>query len=347
MSDNLIEAAATRLFADLATSEVVNAAEAGSWPEALWQAVEAAGFLDALTADRGPAALDGLGDAAAILAAAARHAAPLPLAETLLARWLLKGAGLAVPDGPLSLAVDGFELRRTGSGWQITGGASAIPWARWAGVVVVLAGNAVVRLDPARGTLHPHTSLAGEPRDALMVDALLPLADAAPAPAGVDAACLRSLGAVCRAVQMAGALDEVLALSVRYANDRVQFGRPLAKFQAIQQQLALLAEAVAASAVAAAAAVEALAQGAPEPEAWCAVAAAKIRVGEAAGKAAEIAHQVHGAMGFTHEHRLHHLTRRLWSWRDEFGHEVEWATALGHRVAAAGADGLWPLLTQS
>ena len=77
-----------------------------------------------------------------------------------------------------------------------------------------------------------------------------------------------------------------------------------------------------------------------------AVAAAKVRVGEAAGAGAAVAHQVHGAMGFTFEHRLHQFTRRLWSWRDEYGQESEWAIRLGRLVAADGADALWPALTE-
>ncbi len=74
------------------------------------------------------------------------------------------------------------------------------------------------------------------------------------------------------------------------------------------------------------------------------VAAAKIRVGEAAGEGAAIAHQVLGAIGFTQEHVLHRYTRRLWAWRDDFGNESAWAVKLGTLVAAKGADGLWPML---
>ncbi len=70
-----------------------------------------------------------------------------------------------------------------------------------------------------------------------------------------------------------------------------------------------------------------------------------MRVGEAAGNGAAIAHQVHGAMGFTYEHSLHQATRRLWSWREEFGNEAHWAELLGHMVAARGADALWPFVT--
>ena len=69
-----------------------------------------------------------------------------------------------------------------------------------------------------------------------------------------------------------------------------------------------------------------------------------VAMGEAAGKVAETCHQVHGAMGFTYEHSLHHATRRLWAWREEFGNETHWATQLGHMVAARGADALWPFV---
>ena len=76
-----------------------------------------------------------------------------------------------------------------------------------------------------------------------------------------------------------------------------------------------------------------------------AVAAAKLRAGEAAGAVAAIAHQVHGAMGFTLEYPLHRLTKRLWSWREEYGDETYWGIELGRTMARAGAEGLWPAIT--
>jgi len=72
------------------------------------------------------------------------------------------------------------------------------------------------------------------------------------------------------------------------------------------------------------------------------VATAKIRAGEAASAAAAIAHQIHGAIGFSQEHALHRYTQRLWAWRDDFGSESAWAVRLGRAVATKGADGLWP-----
>ena len=148
-------------------------------------------------------------------------------------------------------------------------------------------------------------------------------------------------GALARAAQMAGALESLLAQSVRYATERKQFGRPIGAFQAIQHQLAILAGHTAAAGMAAANACRAAERGDPTFE----VAAAKVRVGEAAGVACSIAHQTHGAIGFTYEHSLHFSTRRLWSWRAEFGAESVWAAELGRRVAARGADQLWADLT--
>jgi alkylation response protein AidB-like acyl-CoA dehydrogenase len=185
------------------------------------------------------------------------------------------------------------------------------------------------------------SNLAGEPRDDLAAAAAV--AVPAPLPAGIDPGALLRQGALFRAAQMAGAMEAALALSTAYANDRIQFGRPIAKFQAIQQQLALLAEEAAAALVAVESAATAVAGGLRS--AGLAVAAAKIRAGEAAGKVAEIAHQVHGAIGFTEEHALHRLTRRLWSWRDEFGNEADWSLALGRELTAAGAEALWPAIT--
>jgi acyl-CoA dehydrogenase len=166
---------------------------------------------------------------------------------------------------------------------------------------------------------------------------------AAPAP-GVTTDAIRLYGAMARAAQMAGALDSILEQGVRYATERKQFGRPIGNFQALQHYLAVVAGHVAASGIAAELAFRAAER---EPhDAGFEIAAAKIRVGEAAGVSAGLVHQVHGAIGFTYEHSLHFATRRLWSWRAEFGSESGWAIELGRRVAAHGADNLWNDLTE-
>jgi acyl-CoA dehydrogenase len=108
--------------------------------------------------------------------------------------------------------------------------------------------------------------------------------------------------------------------------------------------LALAAAVVAAASAAAEAAARAAdAEGVLTAE--LPIAMAKARTSEAAGAVARVAHQVHGAIGFTREHDLRLATTRLWAWRDEDGSEALWHEVVGAAALAAGADGLWPLIT--
>ncbi|HET9019801.1 MAG TPA: acyl-CoA dehydrogenase family protein [Acetobacteraceae bacterium] len=340
MTDPLTDAA-ERLFAAETGRAVLHEAEAGRFPHALWRAVTEAGFPAALLPETGATVPEAL----SLVRVAAAHAAPIPLAETMLAGWLLARAGLKVPDGPLTLApvrpADRLALHRAGDSWRLTGRATRIPWARDAAFVVVLADGAVALVGTLGLPLARSQNLANEPRDTVTFDLALPAAAIAPAPSGFGPAQLHAAGAVLRTVQIAGALSRVLALTVQYAQTRVQFGRPIGKFQAIQQNLAVLAGQCAAGGAAADMAAEALATDLPS----LLVGAAKARAGEAASVAAGLAHQTHGAIGFAREYDLNHLTRRLWSWRGEFGNETAWNGIVGRAALAAGADGLWPMLT--
>ena len=343
---DLVREAAERLFEKHCSAETMRRADAGEFPQALWRALTQAGYDVALVPESGGGAGLEMSDALSLLISAGRHSLPAPLAETMLASWLLQSAGLAVPEGPLTVAPvregDALAAKRDGAAWRIEGSATRIPWARQCGTIAVLAesgGNSVVALVAAADcAIKDGHNVAGEPREDLVFSGTKTLqAGASPISAGA----LRALGAVMRSAQIAGALQRVLETSVQYARERVQFGRPIGRFQAVQQNLAVLAGQTAAATAAAEAAIEA----APHDLDSLAVAAAKIRAGEAAGIGAAIAHQVHGAIGFTQEHRLHYSTRRLWSWRDEFGNEAYWSRRLGGKVAAAGAERLWQGIT--
>lgn len=160
-----------------------------------------------------------------------------------------------------------------------------------------------------------------------------------------DRETLMLMGAAVRAMQMAGALQAILERSVAYAKERVAFERPIGGFQAVQHNLARLAGETAAALAAAGSAADAIAaEPAFNDAVFLEVASAKIRVGEAATVGAAIAHQVHGAIGFSREHVLHRYTQRLLAWRDDFGSESAWAVRLGEKVASAGADALWSAL---
>ncbi len=345
-----------RLFEDHCTKAVADGAETGTFPAALWQAVSETGVpLAALPESAGGADAE-WSDLYAVLRVAGRFAAPIPLAETMLAAWVASAAGLEVSEQPMTVgpvrAGDRLTLERDGNGWRLSGRASRLPWATDAAQIVLLAdgpdGAMAVALDGAAGAeVTAGRNMAGEPRDTLGFSALRVAGDAvAPTAAGIDRAALYRRGALARAVLMAGAMERALDTAVTYAGERKQFGRPIGKFQAVQQNLAVMAGQVAAAGAAADAGVEALSIDDPAKQEFL-IAIAKTRVGDAATLASEIAHQVHGAIGFTKEYSLQLSTRRLWSWRDEFGGEAEWAAKVGAYVCAGGADALWPTLTNS
>ena len=335
-----------RVFEDHCAKAVRESAEAGEWPKGLWQALEEVGLTTAaLPESAGGSGLE-FHEAMLALKRTAYHAAPVPLAETMLAGRLLVAAGLKVPEGALTVAPshlgDRLEISRSGAGYSVSGTARRVPWGAQCAQVVVVGeceGKPMVGIASTAGLAGAtEKNLAGEPRTVLEFKSAPLLAAAELAGAGER---LVAEGALLRSVQMAGALERTLEYALLYANERVQFGRAIGKFQAIQHLLAVLTGQVAASSAAADAAVEASAGG---PDDFM-VAVAKARIGEAAGRAGEIAHQVHGAMGYTREHNLHYSTRRLWSWRDEFGNETHWQVRLGRMIAAQGADALWPRLT--
>lgn len=344
---------ANKLFTDHATKDVIDTAEQGTWPDELWQALEETGLTRAAVPENHEGAGAGFSDAMAILRHAGGFALPVPFGETLIAGWLMGQCNITPPTGPIAFATDAarstLTLNKSSAGWTVSGTLYAVAWGRKVETVITISPDEegvdqLITLNPNEGSLTEGTNIAGEARDQIALDNVSLGNDAVHSVSNTfNETSLEQLGALSRVVMMAGALDSVLDLSVQHAKDRVQFGRPIAKFQAVQQSLAVLAGEAAAAGAASDAAVEAFEMGSGEFQ----IAAAKTRAGEAASEAATIAHQVHGAMGFTYEHPLHQLTRRLWAWRDEFGTDSDWAIKLGALSLREGGDGLWPLITAS
>ncbi len=342
MNDNLnigalLAEQVERLFAAEVTRATLVAAESGQLAHALWQQLEEMGVPSALVAeDAGGAGLL-WSDLEGVLSCAGFHAAPLPLGETLAARQALAEVGLTLPGGPLALTDSPLVMAADGA----LSGTLVVPWGGQCEHLVAVAegpqGPSLCLLAAAAGTPHPGGT-SRIPALALCLDGMQPLASA-PAPARAEFGLRAELAAV-RAAQIGGALERLLALCVEYGNTRTQFGRPIGKFQAVQQMIAALAEQAAAARVAGQLACRSLASANP----GFGVAAAKVQAGKSAAAGAAIAHQVFGAMGITDEHELHFHTRRLWQWRDEGGSEHWWAEHLGRRVIAAGGAGLWPTL---
>lgn len=321
------------------------------WDAGLWSALAAAGLTGVGIPEEAGGSGGELADAVAIVGALAAGAAAVPVAEQLLVAApavLAAHLDLPSPDEPLTIAVDGVvtaEPRDDGDGpgsWTLTGTATDVAWAGVARHLAVLAtspvGPVLALVDVTGREATSAANLAGEPRGSLVLNGV-PAAGALLTDAGAEQ--LRARYALARAVQLSAALQQVLARTVRYAGERVQFGRPLGRFQAVQMELAEMAGEVTAVAALVDAAVQAVERG---ESPVLAAAAAKVRAGSAVEVVARLAHQVHGAIGFTQEHALHHLTRRCWSWRDEAGTELAWSRVLGAGLLTDGPDALWPAL---
>lgn len=298
-----------------------------------------------------------LHDVATIVEGLGRNSVSLPVAETVLARRVRAAAGqrvrgtaevqTVVVPGPsemieLSAAADGTH--------RLSGSVARVPWGRAAEELVVLAedldGQDVAVVVPANSVGLMWTdgrNLAGEARDTLELDNVkvddTALLRRAPARSVVlaEAALLRSAA-------LTGALETALAEAIQHVISREQFGRPLVKFQAVASQLAALASEYQCARVSLDRAVTSAVEG--RPDAWARVAAARVVTGRGATEGARIAHQLHAAMGVTREHPLHLSTRRLWSWRDEFGTQRSWSARLGRWLTAAGPDARWAWITE-
>lgn len=351
--EQMIQDSAARLFANAAEAGLNETVEAGQFPQALWAQVEATGFALALAEGE-----HGFGlapeQALTIFEEMGRHRVPLPLAETAAGVALLACAGHAPPAGPGTLVDAGpgtqLVLSRAGGRTSLSGEAAAVPWARharWA--LAALPGDDVawIALDSQPAVrLSADRDIAGLPSDRLVLKDV-PVEAVLPAAVLRIRLPVRTTGALVHAAMMVGAMEWVLAQAILYANDRIQFGRPIGKNQALQQMLAQAAGDVASArmAVRAAGLDFRLGDASRTARSEFGVAAAKIRCGEAATRTAAVAHQVLGAIGFTREHALHFATRRLWAWRAAYGSDAWWAQRLGKAAIRSRAAGFWPAMT--
>jgi acyl-CoA dehydrogenase len=332
---DLIRQIADDVFGDV---EDLDVAEVGR--ERLWPTVVELGWpLVGIPEDRGGAGGE-LADLLTLAGSVGRHGAAVPLLEQALATWILTQAGEDAPTELVTVAcpLDGVLDVTDGTA---SGSLRGVPWATDA--VAVLAATAdgrIVRLESsAEGVRREDGSnLAGEPRSDLTVDgASVTVLDGAP---DVDLVVRR--GALLSTAAIVGALEGAYELTRVYVGEREQFDRPLARFQVVSSALADMSSQVSVARSALDAAVDDVDGAAPSE---LAVTLARVTVVDVVKPVGEHAHHLHGAMGITREYPLHRATRRLWSWRDEWGSERSWRRRLGRRVVAGGVDAFWDEVT--
>ncbi|QLL10314.1 acyl-CoA/acyl-ACP dehydrogenase [Mycobacterium vicinigordonae] len=306
----------------------------------LWQRLDELGLVRLTGAEEHGGSGAGWFEAAELLSAAARHAVRIPLAEhDLLACWLLAAAAGLPAGGAV----------RTVCMLNSQGIATDVPWAATADRVVVAwrgeGGYRVADVAAQDLSITPGANLIGEPRDEVIVD----LADleGAPVPLALVTE-LRLKSGLVRAIEVCAVLDRIVALCVDHTTSRIQFGRPLAEFQAVQNLVSdIAAEAALARAATEAALTTAVADGWSAPSLDFLVAVARSCAGHASTVVVRNAHQAFGAIGTTREHQLHEYTRAALAWRGEFGSVRYWDDQVAEAAMHASAGGLWGLITGS
>ncbi len=339
----ILDESVTRLFEARVDREFLTKVEEAGFSQDLWNLVEEQGLTQVLVSEEGGGMNAGWADAYVVVRACGRYGVPLPVPETLLGRWLLERAGAPLADGVIGLLPQTVRLGPSGN---YTAECPRVPWGRDAACFVgVSDGGELVVFDTAQASIQEELNLAREPRDTVN------FRDARPVgrhPLDLPPDAVRWLGALLRSAQIAGAAAGCLEMSVRYTSEREQFGRLLSQFQAIQHHLAELAGAMASvdtMAHSAFAALDTLGFKPGGRDARFEIAAAKCRASESVEMLTRLSHQVHGAIGFTYEYALQFLTRRLWSWRAEFGANGEWGEVLGRAAIEQGGDRVWAYLT--
>jgi acyl-CoA dehydrogenase len=254
----------------------------------------------------------------------------------LLACWLLDASGLPSDGAARTACLLDEQMTATG-----------VPWAAGADRIVLVwrsdGDYLVADVHSESLDITPGANMIGEPRDTVTAD-LDTLSGAPVSAERIEE--LRRKSALVRSIQLCAALDRILELSVEHTTSRIQFGRPLSKFQTVQNQISdIAAEAALARAATEAALTAAVTSDWSGANLDFLVAVARSCAGHAASVVVRNAHQVHGAIGTTREHRLHEFTRPALAWRSEFGSVEHWDGQVNDAALRAGAAGLWGLIT--
>lgn len=301
--------AVEKILIDHCTPAVVRAIERGASPTRLWSTLSDAGFLDLMTVEG--VTLDSLFP---IFTSLGRYAVPVPVGQTIAARALL--AGGSVPDGLVTLSGCG---RREADG-SVTAPMTA--FGLLSDIALVSVGSELLVCDVRLATRVPCGGRGS------LCASLTWRKDDVPASISARGADVRAFNAALHAAAMAGSMERVFSMTLAYCNDRVQFGKAIGKFQAVQHQLSVMAEQVAAAGIAA---ERAFCSTSQVPELLPA-AMAKARASMAAPLVAAAAHALHGAIGITEEFDLQLYSRRLHEWRVIEGAETYWNRSIGETV---------------
>lgn len=335
--NNPVYEAACRLFSDMASRLQGSGAPRPDTLARTWPELEANGFtLPTVALEQGGGGGE-IEDELAVLHALGYSGLLLPLAESSMAGACLSGLGLAVPAGPIAvaLAAAGEVVYERG---RLRGRVTRVPWGAFADRVLVQVGTSIYMVDRSEAAVDRASNLAEEPRDTLRFDSV----PAECIASGVDEEALHFHGALLRSAQTCGAAHKAMELTIAYSRTRQQFGKPLAAFQAVQHQVAAATGQLLAAQTMLVAAYASRAKGHNSVRE---IASARIQADLAAAECCAVGHQVHGALGYTMEYPLHWFTRPMQAWRAEYGNHSYWSSRLADDFASLATEDLWSYVT--
>ncbi|HZG70042.1 MAG TPA: acyl-CoA dehydrogenase family protein [Chondromyces sp.] len=334
-----------KMFKNNVDKEKVDMVESGLWADDVWKLLKENGMLIVAVSEEAGGAGGDIDDLINVTRLVGKYAVPIPFIETTFANYLLESVNLPIVHDSATYSIDPDQVL-TIDGHTVSGTILRAGWGRHVEHLVAFAkskdGYRLVQLALADTTIKPDANLAGEPRDTIILNNV-PIEQVSSALTNEQMKNFISIETALKTALMTGAIEKVNELTVRYTKEREQFGRFIHRFQLVQQHLVYLAGETAITI----AGLDNLAAAIVENRLQDEVAYARIRTEEAIQTVTASAHQVHGAIGVTHEHSLHQYTRRLWAWRDEGAGESYWSDEIAQRLLTSTEDDLWAFLTAS
>ncbi len=354
-TQELIRSSAAEYLSDRSPSEFVRAmaSDEQGYTNEFWCEVGELGWLGLITPEEYGGSGMEMSDMAVLLAEWGAALAPGPFVESSVVsasafsefgtdgqklEWLpgiASGEQIVVPalagsDGTSNLDAVDVRGSETSNGWVLGGNCRFVPYGNSADIALIPAethaGVTVfaVPIKSAEGTINVERIKMASGAPACNIElneVVVPEASVLGEPGGgrdvVDHMNLH--GATARAIQMVGAGSAVTDRTIAYVKERRQFGRPIGAFQVIQHYMADMATKVKSAKHLADRAAWSLTADVDAGTASRIVSQAKWTANTLMNDIVWKAHQSHGAIGFTWEHDLHLYTRRILSWRAEFG----------------------------
>ncbi len=364
----LLAASARDFLADRAPFNLARASAAGDsgFDASYWHEIAQLGWTGLMVPEQYGGAGLGLSELGVLLEECGAALAPGPLLETaLLSASIIDQHGNEGQKGELLPAIAGggavvtpaiYEqapgwasnrvettARVEGGQWVLRGEKRFVPFADAADIFLVNAHTGsgdddrtlfvVRREDIGDSEIFPMKTASGSPVGQLKLQGTRLPEDAVLGEVGNGreaADSLMHLGAAGRSLQMAGAARRVVDVTVDYVSNRKQFGRPVGSFQAVQHHCANMALAARGILLMARRGAWALSQG---PSGGNAALRAKLYANRELPGICVLAHQCHGAIGFTWEHDMHLFTRHALEWRSQYGDSRQLTRLLSPSVA--------------